>query len=171
MKFCPGANIPTLLSAFACSIILTNFSSFCSNPNPDWACSINLSRGPLTFFISQTIFIWWNLQSTILCGYLILHKFRVILIAVHTLCIQLLHGVMCPVCTFSFSFRPGQPTQKCSLSSTIAELHILHVLCSTGRQAYLPFSICNGLSGEPAEICVLSLLFFVHILQSHHSLL
>ena len=42
------------------------------------------------------------------------------------------------------SFRPGQPTQKCSSSSTMPELHVLHVLSSTGRQMYLPVSICNG---------------------------
>ena len=36
-----------LLYAFACSIILMNFSLSCSNTNPGWACSINLSRGPL----------------------------------------------------------------------------------------------------------------------------
>ena len=83
-------NDPSLLSAFACSIILMNFSLSCSNPNPEWACSINLSRGPLV------------------------------------------------------SFSPGQPTQKCSSSSTMPELHVLHVLSSTGRQTYLPVSICNG---------------------------
>ena len=42
------------------------------------------------------------------------------------------------------SFRPGQPTQKCSSSSTMRELHVLHVLSSTGRQTYLPVSICSG---------------------------
>ena len=114
MKFSPGTNFPTLLSAFTCSIILVNFSSSCSNPNPDWACSINLSRRPLASFISQTIYIWWNLQSTltILCGYLILHKFMVIFITVHTF----MHSVasQCDVSSmYLFFFLQAWATHTC----------------------------------------------------------
>ena len=160
MKFCPGTNIPTLLSAFACSIILMNFSSSCSNPNPDWACSINLSRGPLTFFISQTIFIWWNLQSTILCGYLILHKFRVILIAVHTF----MHSVAswCDVSSmYLFFFLQAWATH----TEVLLVLHyswITYLTCSLfHRKASIP-AILNlqwPLRRASRDLCAFTLVF------------
>ena len=54
------------------------------------------------------------------------------------------------------------------------ELHVLHVLSSTERQTYLPISIWNGAVPPlrwAREICALSLLFSVRILQSVLSLM
>ena len=163
MKFCPGTNIPTLLSAFACSIILMNFSSSCSNQilielaPSTWAEGLwlHLYHKPYTFCETYN-----QLYCVVILFSINLWLFSSLCIPS---CIQLLHGVICLVCSFSFSFRAGQPTQKCSLSSTIAELHILHVLCSTGRQAYLPISICNGavppLRWASGDLCAFTLVF------------
>jgi len=94
-----------------------NFSSSCRNPNPDWACFKNLSRGYLA------------------------------------------------------SFTPGQPTQKCSSSSTMPELHVLHELSSTGRQTYLPISICNRavppFRWASRDLCTFTLVFCIYPSVEH----
>jgi len=64
--------------------------------------------------------------------------------------------------------RPGQPTQRCSSSSTMPELQVLHDLSFTGRQTYLPISVCNG-AVPPLRLASRDLCTFTLVLCTYPS--
>ena len=66
------------------------------------------------------------------------------------------------------SFRPGQPGCMLFTSSTMPELHVLHDLSSTGRQTYLPISICNG-AAPPFRLASRDLCTFTLVLCMYPS--
>ena len=63
------------------------------------------------------------------------------------------------------------PTEVLFTSSTMPELHVLHDLSSTGRQAYLPISICNRAAPPfrlaSRDLCTFTLVFCIYPSVEH----